>query len=199
MAVALTPIPSSPGYVGTFDAPGIAILDNMPILPRHKLGAALKGGTFAKAWGLSTPPADLAGLGPFMLEEYLGLLAEAGINMPYAPQARGVLLHGHCHQKAMVGTGPSLAALRAVPGFAVTEVDSGCCGMAGSFGVEREHYAISIAMGERALFKVVREQPSNALIVAAGASCRQQIAHGMGRVAVHLAEALAGALDAPGG
>ena len=143
--------------------------------------------------------ADAVARHAFMLEEYLGLLAEAGINMPYAPQARGVLLHGHCHQKAMVGTGPSLAALRAVPGFAVTEVDSGCCGMAGSFGVEREHYAISIAMGERALFKVVREQPSNALIVAAGASCRQQIAHGTGRVAVHLAEALAGALDAPGG
>ncbi len=129
-----------------------------------------------------------------MLEEYLAGLAAVGIRPPYVEQSCRVLLHGHCHQKAMVGTGPSLAALRAVPGFAVHEVDSGCCGMAGSFGVEREHYAVSLAMGERVLFRAVRELPPDALIVAAGASCRQQIAHGTGRPALHLAEALAGAL-----
>ncbi len=130
----------------------------------------------------------------FMLEEYLAMLAQGGVRVPYAPQQRRVLLHGHCHQKAMVGTAPSIAALRAVPGFAVEEVDSGCCGMAGSFGMEREHYEISLAMGERALFRAVRDLPASALIVAAGASCRQQIAHGTGRRALHLAEALASAL-----
>ncbi len=134
----------------------------------------------------------------FMLEEFLALLASAGVHLRYGPQARPVLVHGHCHQKAMVGTGPSLAALRAVPGFTVSEIDSGCCGMAGSFGMEREHYEISLAMGERALFKAVRDAPHDALVVAAGASCRQQIAHGTGRRAAHLAEALAGALGFAG-
>ncbi len=118
----------------------------------------------------------------------------AGAGASRSGVERQVLLHGHCHQKAMVGTGPSLAALRGVPGFTVQEVDSGCCGMAGSFGIEREHHEISLAMGERVLFKAIRDLPSDALVVAAGASCRQQITHGTGRRAVHLAEALASAL-----
>ncbi|HET8999503.1 MAG TPA: FAD-binding oxidoreductase, partial [bacterium] len=108
-------------------------------------------------------------------------------------------LHGHCHQKAMVGTQPSLAALRWLPEATVREVDSGCCGMAGSFGYEVEHHEVSLAMGERVLFKAVRALPPDALVVAAGASCRQQILQGTGRRAVHLTEALDGALDAPGG
>jgi Fe-S oxidoreductase len=103
-------------------------------------------------------------------------------------------MHGHCHQKAMIRTGPALTALRAVPGTVVDEIDSGCCGMAGSFGVEREHYDVSIAMGERVLFKTVRQAPAETLLVASGTSCRQQIAHGTGRRALHLAEALALAL-----
>ncbi len=143
--------------------------------------------------------ADVVARHTFMIEEFLATLHGAGIRLPFARQDRRVLLHGHCHQKAMVGTRPSLAALRAVPGFAVQEVDSGCCGMAGSFGVEAEHYEISLAMGERVLFKAIRDLPPESLIVAAGASCRQQIAHGTGRRALHLAEALAGALDAPEG
>jgi Fe-S oxidoreductase len=97
----------------------------------------------------------------------------------------------------MVGTAPSLTALRWLPGARVQEVDSGCCGMAGSFGYEAEHYEISLAMGERALFQAVRALPPDGLVVAAGASCRQQIRHGTGREARHLAEALAAALAAP--
>jgi FAD/FMN-containing dehydrogenase/Fe-S oxidoreductase len=135
----------------------------------------------------------------YTIEEYVALLLAAGVRFPFVPQRRRVLLHGHCHQKAMVGTGPSLAALRAVPGYSVEEVDSGCCGMAGSFGVEREHYGVSMAMGERVLFPAVRGLDGGALIVAAGASCRQQIAQGTGRRAVHFTEALAAALDAPRG
>ena len=73
-----------------------------------------------------------------------------------ALRPRQFLLHGHCHQKALVGTAHALALLRMIPGSEAREVDSGCCGMAGSFGYEAEHYAISQAIGERALFPAVR-------------------------------------------
>ena len=132
-----------------------------------------------------------------MIEEFLVHLHERGVRLPFAHRARTVLLHGHCHQKALVGTQPSLAALRWLPGAAVREVDSGCCGMAGSFGFEAEHYAVSLAMGERVLFKAIRDLPPDAVVVAAGASCRQQILHGTGRRALHLVEALAETLEAP--
>ena len=143
--------------------------------------------------------ADAVAQGTLLLEEFLATLAAAGVRPPFVRQERQVLLHGHCHQKAIVGIGPSLAALRAVPGWTVEAVDAGCCGMAGSFGMEREHVDVSLAMGERVLFKALRDCPADGMIVAAGASCRQQIAHGTGRRALHLAEALASALDAPGG
>jgi FAD/FMN-containing dehydrogenase/Fe-S oxidoreductase len=143
--------------------------------------------------------ADTVGRGTFAIEELLLMLYDRGVRLPFKPWPGTMLLHGHCHQKAMVGTQASLAALRWIPDATVREVDSGCCGMAGSFGYEAEHHEVSLAMGERALFKAVRELPADALVVAAGASCRQQILHGTGRRALHLTEALAGALDAPGG
>src|SRR5579864_3379137 len=135
--------------------------------------------------------ADQVARQTFMIEEFLVQLHARGIDLPLGRRERRVLLHGHCHQRAMVGTQPSLAALRWLPGATVVEADSGRCGMAGSFGYEAEHYAVSLAMGERALFKAIRDLPVDALIVAAGASCRQQILHGTGRPAVHLVEALA--------
>jgi Fe-S oxidoreductase len=143
--------------------------------------------------------AEAVGRATLAFEEYLGLLDAAAIRPPYVRRDARVLMHGHCHQKAMIRTGPALAALQAVPGSAVEEIDSGCCGMAGSFGVEREHYDISMAMGERVLFQAVRAAPAGALVVASGTSCRQQIAHGTGRRALHLAEALAQALPAAAG
>jgi Fe-S oxidoreductase len=105
---------------------------------------------------------------------------------PRAP----ALLHGHCHQKAQVGTQPAHAAL-ALAGYDVEEVDSGCCGMAGSFGYETEHMAISQAMAERALLPAVRAAGAATTIVAAGTSCRHQIADLAARDAIHPAEALA--------
>ncbi|MBI3998405.1 MAG: FAD-binding protein [Armatimonadetes bacterium] len=115
-----------------------------------------------------------------------------------APPAGGtVLLHGHCHQKAIVGTRAAVGVLVAA-GFEVEEVDSGCCGMAGSFGFEREHYEISMAVGERRLLPAVRRLPPEAEVVAMGVSCRQQIAHGTGRRARHLAEVLALTLEPTG-
>lgn len=107
---------------------------------------------------------------------------------------RTLMLHGHCHQKASVGTRPTLEVLRAIPGCTVVEIPSGCCGLAGSFGYEKEHYDLSMRIGELKLFPAIQEAPQNALIVADGFSCRCQIAHGTQRKAYHLAEILAASL-----
>ena len=99
-----------------------------------------------------------------------------------------VLLHGHCHQKALVGTAPTIAMLKAA-GYEVTEVDSGCCGMAGSFGFEKEHYDLSMKIGNRRLAPAVKAAAgADVEIVAPGISCRQQIDHLAGRKAKHPAE-----------
>jgi len=108
-----------------------------------------------------------------------------------------VLLHGHCHQKALVGTGPTEEALALAPGADVEVVDSGCCGMAGLFGYEKGHYDVSIKMGERRLFPAVREAQGR-VVVAPGTSCREQILDGTARSALHPAEYLASLLDGSG-
>jgi Fe-S oxidoreductase len=100
-------------------------------------------------------------------------------------RGRQILFHGHCHQKALVGTGATMALLRSIPGAEVTEVDAGCCGMAGSFGFEAEHYELSMRIGGLRLFPAIRSEPENTILAATGVSCRQQIAHGTGRVARH--------------
>jgi Fe-S oxidoreductase len=102
-------------------------------------------------------------------------------------------LHGHCHQKALVGTGPTERVL-SLTGTTVTTVDSGCCGMAGLFGYEKGHYEISMKMGERRLFPTVRDATGRE-VVAPGTSCREQILGGTGRRALHPAEYLAGLLN----
>ncbi len=115
-------------------------------------------------------------------------LIEAGIELPLLPATkRDVVLHGHCHQKALVGAADSVKAIAAA-GADVNLLDSGCCGMAGSFGYE--HYDLSMKIGELVLFPAVREQP-HADIVAPGFSCRHQIEHGTGRHAEHPIEYLA--------
>ena len=128
-----------------------------------------------------------------LLDEFLHRELQSGRLDGARLQSQGpalpALLHGHCHQKALSSTAASLALLRA-SGLDAREVDSGCCGMAGSFGYEREHYDISLKMGERALLPAVRATPDEAVIVASGTSCRQQIAGATGRTARHVAEAL---------
>jgi FAD/FMN-containing dehydrogenase/Fe-S oxidoreductase len=104
-----------------------------------------------------------------------------------------ILLHGHCHQKALVGTGPAKKCL-SLPGYRVSEIDSSCCGMAGSFGYEREHYEISKAMAELRLVPAIREAGPDTMIVASGTSCRHQIAHFTDRRVLHPAEVLRDAL-----
>jgi Fe-S oxidoreductase len=128
-------------------------------------------------------------------EEFVDGLG-AGINLRqlFGDKPRRVLLHGHCHQKALIGTGPARRTLSLPPGTVVEEIDSGCCGMAGSFGYEAEHYEISMKMAERRLLPAVRAADPETLLVAAGISCRQQIAHGTGRHALHPAQVLRDAL-----
>ena len=130
-----------------------------------------------------------------LFEEFIAQLAERGeLSLEFEQAARTLLLHGHCHQRALVGTGPSLRALGLPPNYEVEEVDSGCCGMAGSFGYESEHYELSLKMAERRLLPAVREADEDTLIVAAGTSCRHQIEHGSGRRALHPAEVIRNAL-----
>ncbi|MEX0677304.1 MAG: FAD-linked oxidase C-terminal domain-containing protein [Pirellulales bacterium] len=119
-------------------------------------------------------------------------LVQAGIKLPLVARKQTILLHGHCHQKALVGAHDTLAALRMIPGASVELVDSGCCGMAGSFGYE--HYDLSMAIGERVLFPAVRKA-AECEIAAPGFSCRHQIEHGTGRKARHPVQILAEAMS----
>lgn len=132
-----------------------------------------------------------------LFEEFVARKAEEGALdlAPFAlvPPAR-VLLHGHCQQKALAGTSSTLAALRRIPGLDVVEIPSGCCGMAGSFGYEKEHYELSLRIAELVLFPAIRAEPG-AIVCAPGTSCRHQIADGTGRTAFHPAQLLRAALD----
>jgi FAD/FMN-containing dehydrogenase/Fe-S oxidoreductase len=129
----------------------------------------------------------------FLLEEFLVRERADGLNLNFKDGKRRALLHGHCHQKSMVGTGPTVAVLQWA-NYEVIEVDSGCCGMAGSFGFEKEHYDISVSLGKRRLAPAVSAQPTSTEIVASGISCRQQIGHLTGRNAKHPVEVLREAL-----
>jgi FAD/FMN-containing dehydrogenase/Fe-S oxidoreductase len=128
----------------------------------------------------------------FMIDEYLAKLDKAGtlgINWTAQPGTE-VLFHGHCHQKAMIGMGPSMAMLRAA-GCRPVESGAGCCGMAGSFGYEAEHYEISKKIGEDRLFPAVNAAGAQTVVAVAGVSCRQQIEHFTERRTQHIAEVLA--------
>ena len=109
--------------------------------------------------------------------------------------AASALLHGHCHQKATAGMESTLTVLALVPGLETTLVDSACCGMAGSFGFETEHYEISRAMAERSLLPAVMAASADTEVLVTGVSCRQQIAHFSGRRPRHVLELLADALQ----
>ena len=101
-----------------------------------------------------------------------------------------VLLHGHCHQKAMGLLTPTRALLSRIPSCTVVDLDAGCCGMAGSFGYAREHYDVSRQIGERRLLPAARAMAPGAVLVAPGTSCREQVAHFTGVRAQHPAELL---------
>lgn len=114
--------------------------------------------------------------------------------LSFKPEKRKVKVHGHCHQKALVGMSSTLSALRNCQVFEVDEIKSGCCGMAGSFGYEQEHYHFSMKIGELKLFPAIRNENHATLILANGISCRSQIHDGTKREALHLAEIIASQL-----
>jgi FAD/FMN-containing dehydrogenase/Fe-S oxidoreductase len=130
----------------------------------------------------------------FLLSEFLDLNAP-GYQPPQL--SAKVLLHGHCHQKAVMKMTSEESLLRKM-GVEVNSLDSGCCGMAGGFGFEESNYAVSQALGERVLLPAVREAGQETLIVSNGFSCREQIRQGTGRSALHLSEVLRMAMNKRG-
>ncbi len=126
--------------------------------------------------------------------------AAAGL-LRLAPAPAEILVQPHCHERSLVGTGPLIDLLRRIPGARVRDMDAGCCGMAGSFGYEQEHFEVSRRVGEHALFPALRRASSGALVAASGFSCRLQIRHFTGKKALHpieLIEARAGKEKPPG-
>ncbi len=132
----------------------------------------------------------------YQIEAFLACEAQAGRiqSDAFSDESRHIKLHGHCFQKAITGPQGSLDALRLPRNYTVELIPSGCCGMAGSFGYEKEHYQISQQIGELVLYPSVRNTPVDTLIAAPGTSCRHQIHDGTGRKAHHPVEILRAAL-----
>jgi FAD/FMN-containing dehydrogenase/Fe-S oxidoreductase len=122
---------------------------------------------------------------------------QLGPRLAFASGPPGVLLHGHCHQKAMGLLAPARALLSRLPRTTVVESNAGCCGMAGSFGYAREHFEISRAIAADRLLPAIRQRAPGTVIVAAGTSCRHQVFDLTGETAVHPAVLLASRLDSP--
>ena len=172
----------------TDDAPLIGIepsailgfRDEYPDLVPEPLAASAKG---------------LAGR-TFLIDEFLAreaargrITAEAFTDLP-----RQIRLHGHCHQKALSSLAATVQSLSLPRNYSVETIPSGCCGMAGSFGYEREHFELSMQIGELVLFPAVRSTADDVIIAAPGTSCRHQIKDGTGRTALHPVEILHAAL-----
>ena len=130
-----------------------------------------------------------------LFEEWIARELDAGRwAPPLRPLGAKAVVHGHCHQKAFGAMPAVVRSLRAVPGLEASVIDSSCCGMAGTFGYEAEHYDVSMRMAERDLLPAVRAAGPETLVVADGMSCKHQIAHGAERRAMHVAEIYAAAL-----
>jgi Fe-S oxidoreductase len=129
--------------------------------------------------------------GAVLFEEFVEAECQAErARLQLAKGPSQVLLHGHCHQKSMGRVAAATALLSRIPGAKVVDLDTGCCGMAGSFGYTRDHYEVSRAIGERRLLPVARNVDANTVLLASGVSCRHQIADFAGTRAVHAAELL---------
>lgn len=137
-------------------------------------------------------PARELGKSALMIEEFLAREIEAGriTAGSFTKEPRHVLLHGHCHQKALAGADCSAFVLSLPENYQVELIPAGCCGMAGSFGYEAEHYELSMQVGALTLFPALRQAPQHAIIAAPGTSCRHQIKDGTGRKALHPVEVL---------
>ena len=136
---------------------------------------------------------DVIAENTMLIEEFFlhALENDSAITFQNAPKNQTAVLHGHCHQKALVGTSAAMQVLGHIPGLNTSEVESGCCGMAGSFGYLKDHYEISMQIGEEALFPKLRNEDENTLVITEGVSCREQIEQGTGRKSKHLVQVLA--------
>jgi FAD/FMN-containing dehydrogenase/Fe-S oxidoreductase len=147
-------------------------------------------------------PADLIGAArqlskrSLLVEEFIAREAERGRirREAFTEELREIRLHGHCHQKSLASLTPTVKALELPINYKVKLIPSGCCGMAGSFGYEQEHYEVSMQVAELVLMPAVRSAPATTLIAAPGTSCRHQIKDCTGRIAQHPAEILHDAL-----
>ena len=147
-------------------------------------------------------PDDRAGAvaeNSFLIDEFLAKAAAEGkLDLQFSDATRSILFHGHCHQKAITGAAHAVSALNMPPGYEAQLINAGCCGMAGSFGFEKEHYDLSMQIGGLSLFPAIESKPDWEVAVM-GVSCRQQIEHGTGRRARHLIEVLRDAVVLPEG
>jgi len=132
----------------------------------------------------------------FLFEEFLVREQAKGLVLPFKEMpAIKALVHGHCHQKAFGAMKAMRKLLGAIPGLTFELIESSCCGMAGSFGLEVEHYEASQAMAGLSLLPALRTAPPGTRVVANGFSCRHQITNGTGKAARHIALLLREALD----
>ena len=141
---------------------------------------------------ISTPEAKRVADVTCSFEEFFVQLAETnGLPLEFSTAPRDILLHGHCHQRALVGIQPTVKMLNLPAQYNVSVIDSSCCGMAGAFGYEKAHYDLSMKIGELRLFGAVREKPPGSFTLsAAGFSCRHQLEHGTGVQPKHPVEVL---------
>ena len=140
--------------------------------------------------------AEKIGANSFMVDEFIAKEFKAGRidRSIFVDETISILLHGHCQQKAIASTVSTIEMLSIPENYSVKEIPSGCCGMAGSFGYEKEHFELSNQVGELVLFPDVRKADSKTIISAPGTSCRHHIKDGTGRVALHPAVVLFNAL-----
>jgi Fe-S oxidoreductase len=136
------------------------------------------------------------GRNAFLIEEFICREAEKGNirTEMFTDRPLKILLHGHCQQKAVASTAPTIRMLSLPANYSVREINDGCCGMAGAFGYEKEHFDLSMKIGEMILFPAVREAGDDMVIAAPGTSCRHHIAEGTGRKPLHPVEILYDAL-----
>jgi len=132
----------------------------------------------------------------FLIDEFIAAEIEKGniTKAQFTTEKKEIKLHGHCQQKALSSVAPSVKMLSLPENYTVETIPSGCCGMAGSFGFEKEHYELSMNIGEMVLFPAVRKHPENGIVAAPGTSCRHQIKDGTGKIALHTVEVLYDAL-----
>ncbi len=131
-----------------------------------------------------------------MIDEFIATEIKAGrLNKNlFTKEKRLIKLHGHCQQKALSSLTNSVEMLSFPENYRVETIPSGCCGMAGSFGFEKEHYQLSMQISELVLMPAVRSLPEDVIVAAAGTSCRHQIKDGCGKTALHPVDILFNAL-----